>query len=83
MQTYAEKMFIDFVVKRGKTDPAPYLLGLQLARCDVEDAIPQGVQAAVSAGLRTFWLQHHPADNAPPHCQPIQQLIEVLFFLPA
>ena len=85
--------YIDFVVsgedvQHGKPDPEPYLLGLQLARCDAEDAIaiedsPQGMQAAVAAGLRTFWLQHQPQDIAPLNSQPIQQLIEVLDFLPA
>jgi hypothetical protein len=81
--------FIDFVVSeedviRGKPDPEPYLLGLHLAECDEEETIAiedsaQGVQAALAAGLRTFWLQHHPQQSAPDNqSQLIHTLIEVL-----
>ena len=58
-----------FDVKRGKPDPEPYLMGLQRAGVDAEEAIvvenaPLGVQAAKGAGIFTIAANTGPLEDS-------------------
>ena len=64
-----ELMVTAFEVKRGKPDPEPYLMGLQKARIDADEAIvvenaPLGVEAAHAAGIFTVAVNTGPLPDA-------------------
>ena len=60
-----EKMVTAFDVKYGKPHPEPYLIGLQKAGVEANEAIvvenaPLGVQAGVAAGIFTIGVNTGP-----------------------
>ena len=64
-----ELMVTGFDVKRGKPDPEPYLMGLQRAGVEAEEAIvvenaPLGVQAAKGAGIFTIAANTGPLEDS-------------------
>lgn len=84
---------VDFViagedVRRGKPHPEPYLLALSHSGCRAEQAIavedsPQGVAAALAAGLTAYAFQpaSRPALSWPEGARPLARLQELIPFL--
>lgn len=63
-----EKMVTAFDVKLGKPHPEPYLMGLEKAGVNANEAFvienaPMGVQAGVAAGIFTIAVNTGPLDN--------------------
>lgn len=63
-----ERMVTAFDVKYGKPDPEPYLMGLEKANAQANEAIvvenaPIGIQAGVAAGIFTVAVNTGPLDE--------------------
>ena len=64
-----ERMVTAYDVRRGKPDPEPYLMGLQKAGVEADQAIvvenaPLGIRAARAAGIRTIAVNTGPLSDA-------------------
>ena len=62
-------MVTAYDVRRGKPDPEPYLMGLQKAGVEADQAIvvenaPLGIRAARAAGIRTIAVNTGPLSDA-------------------